>query len=389
MARPPLPIGTWGEISVSGESGRWRASARYRGRDGRTRTYSRWRKTKGAARQALLDHFAGMQDADRTGDLTPESRVSALLEHWMTGWESAQPRKPATVRTYRRAVQLATERVGGLRVMESTTARLDGAVRGVREAHGIETGRQVGNVLRQAFAHALRLGVVPANPALGVSTVRAQRDPVRAMTAEEVQALREAAKRWEAEPVKGTRPWVKEIATAIDVMLGTGVRIGELLAIRWQDLDLSTVPASVSVGGTVTRALDGGMIRQEAPKSEASQRTLYLPHFVTRELREWRKDREAGPDDPVFPSQWGRWRDPSGFRRDFRAVREIAGLTWVTPHTIRKTVATQVYRADGLAHAGGQLGHAEVGVTSQHYVERVNAGPVEVVALLDAFVEGV
>lgn len=387
MARPPLPIGTWGEISVSGESGRWRASARYRGRDGRTRTYSRWRKTKGAARQALLDHFAGMQDADRTGELTPESRVSVLLEHWMTSWESSQPRKPATVRAYRSWKARAAALVGDLRIRECTTGRLESVVNAVRESSGLEAGRQVRGVLAQAFAEAVRLDLLPANPAAAVSTRAAGSKEVRALTPGEVSALRAAAREWEEAPSKSRRPWRREIAVSIDVLLGTGVRVGELLGLRWEDVDLSTVPATITVTGTTTRGLDGGTIRQDAPKSERSMRTLYLPGFATRALREHQAKHPGG--GPVFPNQYESWWHAENYRSTFNQVRGLAGLDWVTPHSLRRTVATAVYRADGLRNAGDQLGHSSVGVTSKHYVELSHAGPVEVVAVLDALMESV
>ena len=61
----------------------------------------------------------------------------------------------------------------------------------------------------------------------------------------------------------------------------------------------------------------------------------------------------------------------------------MAGLDWVSPKTIRKTVATAIYSADGLDNASQQLGHSEVGVTAKHYVQRLNIGPAGVVGVLD------
>ncbi len=82
--------------------------------------------------------------------------------------------------------------------------------------------------------------------------------------------------------------------------------------------------------------------------------------------------------------------DKDNFSGRFRQVRAMAqgvDLSWVTTHTIRKTVATQVYRSSDLKDASQQLGHSEVGVTSRHYIEHENRGPAEVVALLDRFVD--
>ena len=90
MARPPLPIGAWGDIGITGVKGRYRAAARYRGKDGRTRVFSRFRPTKGGLRQALLDHFTDMSTADRSGTLLPESRTSELLDEWLVRYTAAK-----------------------------------------------------------------------------------------------------------------------------------------------------------------------------------------------------------------------------------------------------------------------------------------------------------
>ena len=65
----------------------------------------------------------------------------------------------------------------------------------------------------------------------------------------------------------------------------------------------------------------------------------------------------------------------------------MAGLDWVSPKTIRKTVATAIYSADGLDNASQQLGHSEVGVTAKHYVQRLNIGPSGVVGVLDEWLQ--
>lgn len=351
--------------------------------------FSRFRPTKGAARQALLDHFTDMSTADRSGTLLPESRVFELLDEWLIRYKAAKNPPQTTQKAYQRAVNIASERVGGLRIVEASTARLDAAVQGVEADRGAETSRQVAGAIRQAFALALRLGAVSVNPALGIEVTTPDAAPVRAMTAGEVQALRKGAREFEAAPTLSTRPYRREFAAAVDVMLGTGVRIGELAGLRWGDVDLTSVPATVTVSAIVT--LDKvGVSRQERTKTTSSERVLYLPAFATKALREHRAKAQDHDDDaPVFPNEAGGWWDTSGIRRRFRDVRKLAELDWVTPKTIRKTVATAVYNADGLDHAGQQLGHSEVGVTSKHYVQASNLGPVEVVGVLDSFIQSV
>lgn len=383
MGRPPLPIGTWGDISVNREAGVWRASARYRGRDGRTRSYSRRRATSGAAKSALREALAGMQVGDRSGDLTPDSRVSDLLDYWEVTWKAEKPRKINTVRTYERALVLATQRVGGLRIGEATTGALEAAVNGVRDANGVETGRQVRGVLNQAFAAALRLDLIGANPAAGVSSqVRAVGD-VRALTMAEVARLRAAALEWEAAPRRvANRPQGRRrIAASIDVLLGTGLRTGEMLALRRdEDVNLGAEPATLDVSGTIVR--DGGIVRQPTPKTRTSERTSYLPGFAVESIRAHMEAVPAGPSGALFPSMTGTWWDVSNYGRMFREVRTIAGLEWATPKSLRKTVATTL----GLDLGSVQLGHSGTAITARHYVEQLRVGPAEVVGMMDELV---
>jgi integrase len=208
------------------------------------------------------------------------------------------------------------------------------------------------------------------------------------MTATEVVRLRSAARKWEKKPRRSSRPWDRpRIAASIDVMLGTGLRIGETLALRWEDIDLTADTPTLIVTGTIVRDEHGRLHRQEVGKSAASERTLYLPQFTVVTLTEHREQATEIPESgAVFPTAVGSWLDPDNYRTRFREVRTIAELGWVTPHTLRATVATQVYRAEDLASASQQLGHSEVGVTSRHYVERDRRGPAEVVGVLDDFV---
>lgn len=389
MARIPIPVGAWGNISISGKRGNYRATARFRLANGRSVPRFRTGQTKEAARNALLEHLTEMREQTIGGEVSGSTTVGSFADDWFTRWrESANP-PASTVRTYRAAVKWIRAELGMLRLTECTTGRLEKGVGRIAEAHGQTTAKQTRSVLRKIFADAVRLDALSTNPALGISTVKEQPQDVRAMTAKEVQALRTAARAWEATPVTANKPVRREIADSIDVMLGTGVRIGELLAIRWDDVDLEATPPTVSVMGTVTLGADGGgMQYQPAPKSETSKRILYLPSIAVDALRRQFDDREFRVEsEAVFASEIGTWRDPSNYRAHFRQVRKLAKLDWVTPKTIRKTVATTIYSADGLDNASQQLGHSEVGVTAKHYVQRLNIGPAGVVGVLDEWLQ--
>ncbi|WP_435827018.1 tyrosine-type recombinase/integrase [Micrococcus luteus] len=84
--------------------------------------------------------------------------------------------------------------------------------------------------------------------------------------------------------------------------------------------------------------------------------------------RRWERSMDLGLVSPmVFPSSTGTLRDPSNYRKQWRTAREAIGFEWVTPHTFRKTVATRLADAEGLAAASAYLGHSGEAVTRTHY----------------------
>ena len=86
----------------------------------------------------------------------------------------------------------------------------------------------------------------------------------------------------------------------------------------------------------------------------------------------------------MFPSAAGTLRDPTNFRDQWRQARDKLGMTWVVPHTFRKSVATVLAEGDSSRTAADQLGHSGTAVTERHYVARTHEGP-DARAFLDDF----
>jgi integrase len=83
---------------------------------------------------------------------------------------------------------------------------------------------------------------------------------------------------------------------------------------------------------------------------------------------------QSGIDGPVFTNRDGSWVSVSNMRRSLRAALP-ADLSWVTPHSFRRTVATVVRDAHGPALAQQQLSHATLATTEAHYLQRNTRGP--------------
>ena len=156
-------------------------------------------------------------------------------------------------------------------------------------------------------------------------------------------------------------------------------RIGEVLAIRWADIDLAATPPRLTLSGTVVRlpgcqAEGGGLIRQPHTKTASGFRTVLLPRFAVETIMRMQINAQSNPWDVVFPSSTGTLRDPNNVRRQWREARGDA-FAWVTPHSFRKTVATLIDRERGDHDASAQLGHSGTAVTRKHYIERATEAP--------------
>jgi integrase len=222
----------------------------------------------------------------------------------------------------------------------------------------------------------VRYGAAPTNPVRDAVTVRKpKRSEVRTIALEDITLLRKAVSEWEDRPaaLRGRRN-VTLLPEIVDTMLGTGLRIGECLALRAADLDLDAEIPTLTVTGTIVR-IDGRLQRQSKPKSDSSRRTITLPGFVVSALQSALDlGLDGGPDDLVFPSTKGSPRSPSRVREQLAAARAGTGVD-VTPHDFRRTVATQVARSTTIAHATALLGHADESTTARHYVQRIHIAP--------------
>ncbi|MBP2414253.1 integrase [Arthrobacter stackebrandtii] len=169
----------------------------------------------------------------------------------------------------------------------------------------------------------------------------------------------------------------KDILDVVDIMLATGARIGEALAISWTDVDLEAEKPTVTINGTVIKVKGAHGLRiQDHPKSSNSRQRYFLPTFAVEMMRRRQANTVLQNDlGLVFPSTVLTIRDPNGFRKQWRECRESLGYDWVTPHTFRKSVGTILANTQGIAAATAQLGHSNEKITSKHYVQKTHEVP--------------
>lgn len=210
---------------------------------------------------------------------------------------------------------------------------------------------------------AARHGAITVNPVREVGRIdRAPARRPRSLTAEERQQWLDVV-----EASKQARLW--DIPDLTRMMLATGCRIGECLAIGWTEVDLDA--EEVDIAWHLVRATGSGLQRLPSTKSgEKGERLIPLPGWAVTMLKRRRK--AIGTEvEPVFPDSLGGWRDPSNVRRVWRGVRDKAEIDGLVSHTLRKTVASFLDDAHvSTRKISDQLGHSKVSMTQDRYLGR-------------------
>lgn len=379
MGRPALPVGSWGKVHRTELSpGRWEATARFRDYDGKTREVSARGATGAAAERALVASLS-KRVYQPDSEINANTRVSELAAMWLEEIEGEGTRTASTLNNYRGIIEsIVVPALGDLRLRELTVSRADRFLKTRAKATPSQAER-LKMVLRWMMDMAVRHEAIPHNPLLSVAKVHAPRKEVRALDEHQLHIAREAIRGWRQPDASGKRPPgpppSQDLVDIIDLLLATGVRINELLGLRWCDVEFGVDRTTVTICGTLVQVTGRGLIRQSKPKTRAGYRVLTLPTFAVNVLLRRRVECPPNENDAVFATRTGRWMSASNFRRAWRQIRQEVGLEWVTPHSFRKTVATIIEREVGARAAASQLGHASPTVTEQHYIERNRIAP--------------
>lgn len=381
--RRSLPVGEWSEINVvphHDDDGRlvsYRAFARYRDLDGRSRQVERRGQSMGEARGLLREALEERGRSAGFGSLASADRFEIAAEMWLDRVRRMVKegrRSPATLDVYERYLRVhVLPGLGSLRLRELTTPLLDRFVMDLSDRKGTAVARTCRTIVSGVMGLAVRYGALTSNPVRDIDRVesRARREP-RALTAAERDV-------WFHKLAADERSVETDVVDLTLVLLATGLRIGEVLALRWSEIDLND--GVVSVTSTIIRVRGQGLLRKPT-KTRSGQRQLILPAWALEVLRgRWMK---GMPDDlPVFASDRGTHRDPNNVRRDLRLAARRAGFEWVTSHNFRKTTATILDDAGMSARMiADQLGHARPSMTQDVYLGR-KAPHQRVVAALD------
>ena len=216
-------------------------------------------------------------------------------------------------------------------------------------------------ILSKALDYAVNMGVVVRNVAKVVQPPRVQRVTMSTLSSVEATRFLDAARETD---------YYVYLAT----LLYTGLRRGELLALRWRNLDLDS--GTLTVVETAYK-LGNGEYRIKEPKTAHSRRTVTLPASLVELFKVYRTDQELlriqlgvtlNADDFVFIRADGSPINPNAVTLAFKRILKQASLRRIRLHDLRHTHATLMLTA-GIHPkvVSERLGHANIGITLDIY----------------------
>lgn len=341
------------------------------GRDPATgKRKQQWVTVRGTRRDAERK-LAELQHQIDTGAFVKRTKLTlgAFLEQWLRDYAATNV-WPRTFEGYRTVVRSQlVPKLGNIALAELrpshlqayyakalTNGRVDGKPGGLSARSVVNHHR----VLSEALTHAVKWGLVARNVANAVDPPKPTRVEMKALDADGVRRLLEAAQGTPYHPM-------------MHLAIYTGMRRSEILGLRWMDVDFNM--ATVSVAQALHRLRDGRIVFQE-PKRQ-SRRLLDLGPTAVLALRAHRERQEAnlamlGVDladgDLVFSKPDGSPTLPDTLSHAFTRIATRSGLGGVRLHDSRHTHATLMLR-QGVHPKVVQerLGHSTISVTLDTY----------------------
>jgi integrase len=339
------------------------------GRDAAGKRRQKWHSVKGTRKEAEHE-LARLLNELRVGEYVESTKMPLreYLERWLRDY--AKPRvSPKTYERYKQIVDrslapaLGDHVLAKLRPLHIQEFYANALQTGRKDGHGglsAQTVLHLHRLLHKALSQAVRWQLLARNPATAVEPPRPQREQMRALDEKETATL--------IKSLEGKQLYLPTV-----LAVAGGLRRGEMLALRWQDVDLGTGLAVIC--RSLEQTKEG--LRFKTPKTERGRRTVVLPGFALEQLRSHKAQQAArrlatGPaysdNDLICAREDGTPWPPDAFSTAFAKYVRGCKLAHFRFHDLRHTHATQLLRQG--VHpkiVSERLGHSNIAITLDTY----------------------
>jgi integrase len=325
-------------------------------------------KSKTEVREKVL---AALNEKQKGTLIVAEQQtMQAYLEHWLEHTVKLIIR-PRSYERYAEIVRLHIVPIMGKIKLQALAPQHVQMLQAQKTQEGLSstTVAAIHGVLHKALEDAVKLGLVTRNVCDAISPPRKHHKEISPLTADQVRRLLEAAKGHPHEAL-------------FVLALATGMRRGELLGLKWQDINFTTgmlyVRRTLSRLPTQMGRQRGDLYIETEPKTKNSRRSIALAKFALEALEQHRKRQEkikeqAGDywidNDYVFCDEYGEHLDPGyGALVQLKRLLKKAGLPDIRFHDLRHSAATLLLSMGVHPKIVQEiLGHSEISMTMDVY----------------------
>jgi integrase len=323
----------------------------------------KWHAFRGSKKEARIECSRLISEMAAGAYVEHDKKsLNEFLDTWERDWMATNV-SPKTGERYSQLLRTCVRPYLGNKRMQLIRAEdLNRLYAQLHERLAARTVRHTHRLLHRIFGHATKWGNIKRNVVALVDAPKVPPSEAAVLQTAEIPQMFAA--------LRGRIYFPLAV-----VALGTGMRRGELLALRWSDVDLDA--GRIAVERSLEQTDKHGL-RIKAPKSARSRRSISLSPAVVSELRtHWKAQQEqrlalglgkSPADALVFAKYDGAPLVPNQFTHAFVKALKAAGLPHVTLHTLRHTHASQLIASGmDILTVSRRLGHASPTITLSVY----------------------
>jgi integrase len=338
------------------------------GTDGTGKRKTRYASFKGTKREAEIE-LARLVSQNAAGAGIDPSRITVgdFFDRWERDWAATNV-SPKTLERYKQLLRLYVKpKIGGTRLQKLQAVHLNEMYSALLRSGGQGgrplSARSVGHVHRvthRALGHAVTWGLISQNVASRVAPPPVPDQEIKILTEEQIGSVLRHLHGRTLRPI-------------VSVSLGTGARRGEVLALRWRDINFQKATIRIERSLEETK----GSLRFKSPKTKHGRRTVAISRWLVAELKSHRARLDerrlslgagrAPEDSLVFPRWNGEPRSPNRISQDFAIVMDALKID-CTLHGLRHTHVSQLISSGlDVLTISRRIGHASAAITLNVY----------------------
>lgn len=350
----------------------WRGTVSYGYDDkGKLRRKQFYGKTK----QEVLDKMTKFQYKQNIGQLPTDDKIT--LQEWFHAWLfdfRINDLKPSSFERYEGIYRnyIEDSPIGKMKLLDLRAPHIQSYYNDLlAEDISISVINTINGFLNTCLKEAERQNYIPSNYCKSIRLPKETKsESYTVFTLDEQMKFLEA--------IRGHK-----YEMAFKLNLGTGLRLGELLALKWTDIDFinNTLTVNKSIKRVTFVDKNGNRenkIIEQTPKTETSYRTIPIPKNIMNNLKLYMKKQSAiekeneefynNSVDYIFCNKFGNPLDPKLLPRNFKSVLRKAGLREIKYHSLRHTYATRLFEAGvPIKTVQALMGHSDITTTMNIY----------------------